>query len=297
MPINFRKQVSTTETSVQVQAAVSVQSEQGCSISAQRKGETGRNENSQSERAIRKLAAQVSEVAHKINSKTTASIQFDSNSVLLNEANNTPRTPISVVLDTSGSVSNWLKGTLSTADKMIEDFRLMPATRESIVFDLTQIGSPPISTGFKELKDVIIPDVQAIGLSPIALGIKRATLNLASLIGRLREKAIERTEGVVIITTDGFENVSSKEEFDAILDEFHSACARWSVTPIVVGVGDDLDVPTLKKMAKALPPFHLRDLTADVLIPFIKKIAIQASRSRRGQKLELDLPDELVPLQ
>ena len=79
-----------------------------------------------------------------------------------------------------------------------------------------------------------------------------------------------------------------------MLSSASAKSGRW--TNLVVGVGNKLDEAILKKLPNAIPPLHIEELNAAVLMPFIQKIARQVSESRRGQKIELELPDEINTL-
>jgi uncharacterized protein YegL len=127
--------------------------------------------------------------------------------------------------------------------------------------------------------------------TPLHAALERITHDLGGLCSDLRAQGIERTESVVIITTDGFANGGGAHGIDQYIEKFLEMGKKWSVTNIVVGVGASLNEPLLKKLANSIPPLQIEELNAALLMPFIQKIAVKVSQSRRGQAIELDLPE------
>ena len=186
---------------------------------------------------------------------------------------------------------------LESADAMVQELRTLSATARSVMMNVVQIGTPPRATGFAEIAKFEIPTMHAPETTPLHTALERMTADLGGLFSDIRAKGIERTDTIVIITTDGYANDTNEEELNRCIEKFLELGKTWSVTNLVVGVGSRLNVPLLKKLANGLPPVRLEELNAACLMPFIQKMTEQTSVSRKGQKQVFVLPDGMEPIE
>jgi uncharacterized protein YegL len=215
----------------------------------------------------------------------------------LDLSNRTTRTSLGWVTDGSPSMTGFTQLQLDSAVSMVDELRKLPSTARSVMMNIVQLGTPSVSTGFQEIAKFQVPPLHVAKSTPLHTALDLMTNDLGSLFSDLRANGIERTESVVIITTDGFANDNTPEGLAKSIDAFLSIGKKWSVTNLVVGVGNQLNEGLLKKLTNAIPPLHIEELNAAVLMPFIQKIARQVSESRRGQKIELELPDGIEPIE
>jgi uncharacterized protein YegL len=180
----------------------------------------------------------------------------------LDLSNRTTRTSLGWVTDGSPSMTGFTQLQLDSAVSMVDELRKLPSTARSVMMNIVQLGTPSVSTGFQEIAKFQVPPLHVAKSTPLHTALDLMTNDLGSLFSDLRANGIERTESVVIITTDGFANDNTPEG-----------------------------------LANAIPPLHIEELNAAVLMPFIQKIARQVSESRRGQKIELELPDGIEPIE
>lgn len=209
----------------------------------------------------------------------------------LDLANRTTRTPVGWITDGSPSMTGFTQLQLDSAVAMVDELRRIPTTARSVMLNIVQLGTPSVATGFQEIAKFQVPELHTPPSTPLHSALDLMTMNLGGLCSDLRANGIERTESVVIITTDGYADGMGAGVLTKSIDDFLSIGKKWSVTNLVVGVGKTLNVDLLRKLANAIPPLHIEELNAGVLMPFIQKIARQVSESRRGQKIELELPD------
>lgn len=209
----------------------------------------------------------------------------------LDLSNRTTRTPIGWITDGSPSMTGFTQLQLDSAVSMVEELRKLALTARSVMMNVVQLGTPSIATGFHEIAKFQVPPLHVAKSTPLHAALDLMTNDLGGLCSDLRAGGIERTDSVVIITTDGFANDAAPEVLAKSIDAFLGIGKKWSVTNLVVGVGSKLNEDLLKRLANAIPPLQIEELNAAVLMPFIQKIARQVSESRRGQKIELELPD------
>lgn len=209
----------------------------------------------------------------------------------LDPTNRTTRTPIGWVTDGSPSMTGFTQLQLDSAVSMVDKLRKIASTARSVMMNIVQLGTPSVATGFHEIAKFQVPPLHVARSTPLHSALDLMTNDLGGLCSDLRANGIERTDSVVIITTDGFANDATPEVLMKSIDAFLGIGKKWAVTNLVVGVGSKLNEELLKKLANAIPPLQIEELNASVLMPFIQKIARQVSESRRGQKIELELPN------
>ncbi len=215
----------------------------------------------------------------------------------LDPSNKTTRTPIGWITDGSPSMTGFTEMQLKSAVSMVGELVQLPATSRSAMMNIVQIGSPPVATGFSEIAKFQVPELHIASTTPLHTALDRMTHDLGTLFSDFRARGIERTESVVIITTDGYANGTTEEELNESIRKFLELGKKWAVTNLVVGVGSQLNIPLLKALANTVPPLRIDELNAACLMPFIQKMAERFSQSRRGQKLELELPEGMQPIE
>jgi uncharacterized protein YegL len=212
-------------------------------------------------------------------------------------SNRTTRTPIGWITDGSPSMTGFTQLQLDSAVSMVDELRKLASTARSVMMNVVQLGTPSIATGFHEIAKFQVPPLHVAKSTPLHAALDLMTNDLGGLCSDLRASGIERTDSVVIITTDGFANDASPEVLARSIDAFLGIGKKWSVTNLVVGVGSKLNEDLLKRLSNEIPPLQIEELNAAVLMPFIQKIARQVSESRRGQKIELELPDGIETIE
>jgi len=211
----------------------------------------------------------------------------------LDPKNRKVRTPIGWVLDPSPSMDAFTEAQLEKAKQMVEEFLKNPLLNRTVMMNVVQIGEPAAATGFSELASFRVPDIARSNSTPLHLALDRMKADFGRLISEIREQGIDRTESVVIITTDGMANGCTQGVLDQSIREFNEQAKRWSVTNLVVGLGESLDENCLKALANTIPPLQMQQLNVEALMPFIKKLVLRASQSSKGQKIEVELPKEI----
>ena len=209
----------------------------------------------------------------------------------LDLSNRSNRSPVGWIPDGSPSMTGFTQLQLDRAQSMVQELRKIPSTARSVMMNIVQLGEPPATTGFHEIAQFQVPSLHQVNFTPLHTALAKMTQELGGLFSDLRTAGLERTESVVLITTDGYANGATPDELAKSIEAFLLLGKKWSVTNLVFGVGDSLNVELLKKLSNTIPPLQIAELNAELLIPFIQKIVRQVSESRRGQTIETQLPD------
>lgn len=215
----------------------------------------------------------------------------------LDPSNRATRTPLGWITDGSPSMTGFTQLQLDSAVAMVTELQTLPTTARSVLLNVVQIGTPPAATGFREVAAFRVPALHVARSTPLHTALDQMTHDLGGLCSDLRAAGIERTDGVVVLTTDGFANDVTPDGLAKSVEAFLAVGKKWSVTNLVVGVGSRLNVDLLKRLANAIPPLHIEELNAAALMPFIQRVARQVSESRRGQQIELELPDGIESIE
>jgi uncharacterized protein YegL len=155
----------------------------------------------------------------------------------LDTSNRTARTPVGWIMDGSPSMTGFTQLQLDSASSMVADLRKVNSTSRSVLMNIIQLGTPPLGTGFQEIARFQAPHLHPTMSTPIHTALEMMTRDLGSLCSDLRGSGIERTDSVVVITTDGEANGATPEVLDKCVRDFLAIGKKWSVTNIVVGVG------------------------------------------------------------
>lgn len=215
----------------------------------------------------------------------------------LDPGNRSSRALVAWLIDGSPSVAEQHAAQRAQTESAFAELRRHPIAGRSVMFNLVQILNVPVSTGFADIARFKLPPFLAGESTPIHTALGLAVADCEAVAAKLRALGFERTEGVAVLTTDDFANGGTAPEIDESVRRFIGAAKRLSITPVVVGVGPRLDVAFLKSLTTTIPVLHLEEFRPDILLPFIQKVAVSASMSRRGQDIEIELPPDLKPIE
>jgi uncharacterized protein YegL len=218
--------------------------------------------------------------------------------VHLNSSNRSARTLFAWLLDPSPSVQSVMEQQLESQGKLARQLLDRPETARSVMINTIQMGDPTsVMTGFHELATYEAPAIHPCNSTPLHRLIQDAGDAFGSAIPVLREHGLDRTVSIALCTSDGGANGCSGAELLATIKQFHQQCDRWSIVPIAVAVGDQLNIPVLKAMTTTVPPIQLSELNIDLLLPFIMKIVTRASQSSRTKEFSIELPVGMTAIQ
>jgi hypothetical protein len=131
---------------------------------------------------------------------------------VLDLGNRSPRSPVAWLIDGSPSVAEQHADQRTQTETALAELRRHPVAGRSVVFNLVQIVDVPVSTGFVDIARFALPPFLTGGSTPIHAALERAVDDAEALAAKLRTNGFERTEGVVVLTTDGCATRSAGSE-------------------------------------------------------------------------------------
>jgi len=147
----------------------------------------------------------------------------------LDLSNRTTRTPLGWITDGSPSMTGFTQLQLDSAVSMVDELRMIPTTSRSVMMNIVQLGTPSVATGFQQIAKFQVPPLHVARFTPLHTALDLMTNDLGGLCSDLRANGIERTDSVVIITTDGGANDAGPGVLAKSIDAFLSIGKKWSV--------------------------------------------------------------------
>lgn len=204
--------------------------------------------------------------------------------------NPTPRVPVSLCIDTSGSMSGekireLLEGVTLFYDAIDEDDDAHDAAEVSIV---------AFNSGADLLQEFAsIENLERdIGISPSGATHLGEGVNLALDTLETR-KALYSDAGVLyyqpwlVLMTDGQPN-GDRQALDRAVERVTALVAEKKLVVFPIGIGDDADMDVLGSFSPGRPPMRLKGLSFKEFFEWLSKSVSRVSQSMPGGEPPLD---------
>lgn len=206
--------------------------------------------------------------------------------------NPTPRVPVALCLDSSGSmmgekIRELIEGVNLFYDAIDEDDDAHDAAEVSIVEFNSRVK---LVQDFASI-DLLAKPMQgmhATGGTALGEGVNLALDTLE------KRKAVYSGAGVLyyqpwlVLMTDGQPNGSSSE-LDRAVQRVTDLVAEKKLTVFPIGIGSDADMSVLGRFSPNRPPLRLRELSFKEFFEWLSKSVSRVSRSTPGDTVKLDL--------
>ena len=205
--------------------------------------------------------------------------------------NPTPRVPVCLCLDTSGSMQGI------PVDELNEGVRLF---YEAIKEDETALYSAEISvvTFGNEAKCIrdfasleLEPDAPillAYGLTPLGEAINMGLDLLEKRKDEYKNKGVDYYQPWLVLMTDGSPNGSASELSKAI-NRTVDMVNEKKLTVFPIGIGSDADMNILAQFSPKRPPLKLQGLKFKEFFAWLSKSVSKTSQSTPGETVKLDV--------
>lgn len=201
--------------------------------------------------------------------------------------NPTPRVPICLVLDTSGSMDGDPIDELNEGVKTFFDAILSDEVAQwSAEISIVTFGDTATQIlDFASIQKQTVPTLQASGSTPMG-----AAVNLALDLLERRKKEYSAT-GVdyyqpwMVLMTDG-------QPTDDIESSVHRTCElieKRKLTIFPIGIGQSADMSVLARFSPKRPPLRLKGLNFKEFFEWLSQSVSKVSQSTPGEKVNLDV--------
>jgi uncharacterized protein YegL len=201
--------------------------------------------------------------------------------------NPTPRVPICLVLDTSGSMGGDPISELASGVKMffdtIKDDEIAKYSAEISV--VTFGGEVKKNLDFLSIERQEIPYLSADGQTPMGEAVELALDMLEHRKMDYKNAGVDYYQPWLVLMTDGNPSYNISNAITRIKEQVNGK--KLSVFAIAIG---DADIETLSKFTPSRPPLRLKGLNFKEFFIWLSRSVSRVSQSTPGEKVPLDLP-------
>ena len=205
--------------------------------------------------------------------------------------NPTPRVPVSLCIDTSGSMMG------DKIRELVEGVNLFYDAIEADddAHDAAEISIVEFNSGTRLIQDYAsIERLQRIdAIDPTGATFLGEGVNLA-LDTLEKRKSVYSGSGVLyyqpwlVLMTDGQPNGDARE-LERAIQRVTELVAAKKLTVFPIGIGSDADMGVLARFSRNRPPLRLRGLNFKEFFEWLSKSVSRVSRSTPGDTVKLDL--------
>ena len=240
------------------------------------------------------------------------------NSLLRNEdlvSNPTPRVPICLCLDTSGSMGRTVGGT-RTGEKVFSDGREWNVVTggTSCISEMQQ-GIEQFYKAIREDENAVysaeiaivtfddkvtcvedfanidrqeaIPKLNAEGNTAIGEGVNMALDLLEKRRSEYKEKGVDYFKPWLVLMTDGEPN-GDREALIRAINRSRDYVNSDKLAVFPIGIGDAADLDTLNKFSPKRQAFRLQGVQFKEFFSWLSQSVVQTSKSSPGEDIALD---------
>lgn len=210
--------------------------------------------------------------------------------------NQDDRVPISLVLDTSDSMTvdrgngriplDELNGAL---DILVTELNKDPLAKRraeiSIVEYGTEVSEP---TPFATVDNLVLPTLTPSGITSTASALNVALDSIEERKKQYRENGIQYFRPIVLLLSDGLAT-DGEEALQAAADRMKDSEAKKKVIFFAVGFGG-ADLDQLSQFSDVRPALGLKDMDFGKLFEWLSASAVSVSASNPGEGVKLPNP-------
>ena len=219
------------------------------------------------------------------------------------ETNPTPRVPICLCLDVSGSMGRTNDSGITAIQEMINGVNLFydnlledEVARFAAEICVVTFGgnSPELILDFANLdrqeaeRQRKISGLTAHGRTPMGEAVNMALDCLKTRKQEYKDAGVDYYQPWLVLMTDGSPNGSESELQNAISRTKDLANSR-KLTVFPIGIGDKADMNCLAKFSPKRSPLHLKGMNFKEFFEWLSQSVSRTSQSMPGDKIELDL--------
>lgn len=205
--------------------------------------------------------------------------------------NPTPRVPVSLCLDCSGSMRNdpikeLNEGVASFYSAIYND----EIARYSAEVSIVTFGPAKIEAEFQTLDQNNRPPIlSADGLTPMGDAVKLSLDSLEKRKEEYRRNGVDYYQPWLVLMTDGRPEGDTPGVLDAQIARVQKMVEERKLTVFPIGIGPHADMATLARFSPNRPPLRLQGLKFEEFFAWLSKSVSKVSQSTPGDKIALDV--------
>lgn len=204
--------------------------------------------------------------------------------------NPTPRVPVALCLDCSGSMRGVPINELNAGVRMfyqaIDEDEI---ARFSAEICIVTFGPAELETDFATLDVRPQPPVlSASGNTPMGEAVKLSLDSLEHRKELYKESGVDYYQPWLVLMTDGKPYGGSPEQLNRQIDRVARMVESRKLTVFPIGIGPEADMGTLQRFSPGRSPLRLQGLKFSEFFSWLSKSVSRVSQSTPGDKVTLD---------
>ena len=205
--------------------------------------------------------------------------------------NPTPRVPVSLCLDCSGSMSGAPIAELNEGVKTFyEALNADEIARYSAEISIVTFGPAQLETEFQTLdQNSRPPFLTAGGSTPMGEAVKISLDSLENRKEEYRRNGVDYYQPWLVLMTDGTPYGGSQTMLDEQIRRVQNLVECRKLTVFPIGIGFEADMNVLARFSPGRAPLKLKGLNFKEFFAWLSKSVSKVSQSTPGDKVPLDV--------
>lgn len=205
--------------------------------------------------------------------------------------NPTPRVPVSLCLDCSGSMSGARIAELNEGVKTFyEALNADEIARYSAEISIVTFGPAQLETEFQTFdQNGRPPFLTAGGSTPMGEAVKISLDSLENRKEEYQRNGVDYYQPWLVLMTDGTPYGGSQAMLDEQIRRVQNLVERRKLTVFPIGIGVEADMSVLAQFSPGRAPLKLKGLNFKEFFSWLSKSVSKVSQSTPGDKVPLDV--------
>lgn len=201
--------------------------------------------------------------------------------------NPTPRVPVCLCLDVSGSMSGApIEELRAGVHAFFDEVRTDEVARHSVEIAIVTFGPARLALDFAPIEKQQIPTLHAWGDTPMGAAALTGLDALERRKGEYRAAGVDYFQPWMVLMSDG----AATDSVDAAASRASGLVSARKLTVFPIGIGDGADLTTLARFSPTRPPLRLQGLKFRDFFQWLSQSVARVSQSIPGQAVPLPAP-------
>ncbi len=207
-------------------------------------------------------------------------------------SNPTPRIPVALCLDVSGSMCGEpIRELNAGVQQYLTEMRSDDLTRYSVETAVVSFGdTAECAADFNTVDHLQVPELQAGGLTDMGAGLTMALNLLDNRKTQYKTTGVDYYQPILVVMSDGNPN-GDRAVLETAVNHIRRLAEARRLTVVAVGIGPGADMDMLARVSPRQKPVRLSGLQFREFFAWLSRSVASVSASTPGDEPELDMED------